>query len=156
MRISPTKFISLLFLVLSVFYLYSAYNIQVFAFDENAPFNARTFPIYLGWAGIVLSSLKIILPEKNTIIVNHKHLDYKSITYLVIISLIYAAVILKIGYFISTSLFLFASYYFLGERRWGLMFILSFPFVAAFMYLLHGLLNIYLRDPFLKYIGVMG
>ena len=156
MRISPTKFISLLFFVLSVFYLYSAYNIQVFAFDENAPFNARTFPIYLGWAGIVLSSLKIILPEKNTIIVNHKHLDYKSIAYLVIISLIYAAVILKIGYFISTSLFLFASYYFLGERRWGLMFILSFPFVAAFMYLLHGLLNIYLRDPFLKYIGVMG
>ena len=156
MRISPTKFISLLFLVLSVFYLYTGYNIQVFAFDENAPFNARTFPIYLGWAGIVLSSLKIVLPEKNTIMVNHKHLDYKSITYLVIISLIYAAVILKIGYFISTSLFLFASYYFLGERRWGLMFILSFPFVAAFMYLLHGLLNIYLRDPFLKYIGVMG
>ena len=156
MRISPTKFISLLFLVLSVFYLYTAYNIQVFAFDENAPFNARTFPIYLGWAGIILSSLKIILPEKVTTEVNHKHLDYKSISYLIIISLIYAAIILKIGYFISTSLFLFASYYFLGERRWGLMFILSFPFVAAFMYLLHGLLNIYLRDPFLKYIGVMG
>ena len=156
MRISPTKFISLLFLVLSVFYLYTAYNIQVFAFDENAPFNARTFPIYLGWAGIILSSLKIILPEKITTEVNHKHLDYKSIIYLIIISLIYAAVILKIGYFISTSLFLFASYYFLGERRLGLMFILSFPFVAAFMYLLHGLLNIYLRDPFLKYIGVMG
>ena len=156
MRISPTKFISLLFLVLSVFYLYTAYNIQVFAFDENAPFNARTFPIYLGWAGIILSSLKIILPEKITTEVNHKHLDYKSISYLIIISLIYAAIILKIGYFISTSLFLFASYYFLGERRWGLMFILSFPFVAAFMYLLHGLLNIYLRDPFLKYIGVMG
>ena len=156
MRISPTKFISLLFLVLSVFYLYTAYNIQVFTFDENAPFNARTFPIYLGWAGIILSSLKIILPEKITTEVNHKHLDYKSIIYLIIISLIYAAVILKVGYFISTSLFLFASYYFLGERRWGLMFILSFPFVAAFMYLLHGLLNIYLRDPFLKYIGVMG
>ena len=156
MRISPPKFISLLFLVLSVFYLYTAYNIQVFAFDENAPFNARTFPIYLGWAGIILSSLKIILPEKVTSEVNYKHLDYKSIIYLIIISLIYAAVILKIGYFISTSLFLFASYYFLGERRWGLMFILSFPFVAAFMYLLHGLLNIYLRDPFLKYIGVMG
>ena len=119
MRISPTKFISLLFLVLSVFYLYTAYNIQVFAFDENAPFNARTFPIYLGWAGIILSSLKIILPEKITTEVNHKHLDYKSIIYLIIISLIYAAVILKIGYFISTSLFLFASYYFLGERRWG-------------------------------------
>ena len=156
MNINTTKIISLLFFIFSSFYLYTAYQIQVFAFDENAPFNARTFPIYLGWAGIFLSSLKIILPEKVTVEVNHKHLDYKSIIYLIIISLIYAAVILKIGYFISTSLFLFASYYFLGERRWGLMFILSFPFVAAFMYLLHGLLNIYLRDPFLKYIGVMG
>jgi hypothetical protein len=29
-------------------------------------------------------------------------------------------------------------------------------FVAAFMFLLHGVLDIYLRDPFLKLIGVMG
>ena len=156
MRISPTKLISLLFLVLTAFYLYTAYNIQVFSFDENAPFNARTFPIYLGYAGIFLSLFKIILPEKTTVIVNHKHLDYKSIGCLIVISLIYAAVILKIGYFVSTSLFLIASYYFLGERRWVWMFLLSFPFVAIFMYLLHGILNIYLRDPFLKYIGVMG
>ena len=109
MRISPTKFISLLFFVLSVFYLYTAYNIQVFSFDENAPFNARTFPIYLGYAGIFLSVLKILLPEKKTVIVNHKHLDYKSISYLIVISIIYGAVILKVGYFISTSLFLIAS-----------------------------------------------
>ncbi len=156
MRISPTKFISLLFLVLSALYLYSAYNIQVFAFDENAPFNARTFPIYLGYAGIFLSLLKIILPEKNTIIVDHKVLDYKSIIYLIIVSVIYGAVILKIGYFLSTSLFLISSYYLLGERRWIWMFILSFPFVAIFMYLLHGVLNIYLRDPLLQYLGVIG
>ena len=156
MRISPTKFISLLFLVLSVFYLYTAYNIQVFSFDENAPFNARTFPIYLGYAGIFLSALKILLPEKKTVIVNHKHLDYKSISYLIVISIIYGAVILKVGYFISTSLFLIASYYFLGERRWIWMFLLSFPFVAIFMFLLHGVLNIYLRDPFLKMLGIMG
>ena len=70
MRISPTKFISLLFLVLSVFYLYTAYNIQVFAFDEKAPFNARTFPIYLGWAGIILSSLKIYDPYPERAIVS--------------------------------------------------------------------------------------
>ena len=156
MRISPTKFISLLFLVLSVFYLYTAYNIQVFSFDENAPFNARTFPIYLGYTGIFLSALKILLPEKKTVIVNHKHLDYKSISYLIVISIIYGAIILKVGYFISTSLFLIASYYFLGERRWIWMFLLSFPFVAIFMFLLHGVLNIYLRDPFLKMLGIMG
>ena len=156
MRISPTKFISLLFLVLSTLYLYSAYNIQVFAFDENAPFNARTFPSYLGSAGIFLALLKIILPEKTTVIVDHKVLDYKSIIYLIIVSVIYGAVILKIGYFLSTSLFLISSYYLLGERRWIWMFILSFPFVAIFMYLLHGVLNIYLRDPLLQYLGIIG
>ena len=81
---------------------------------------------------------------------------YSTTGILILIAIIYGATILKIGYFLTTSLFLFASYYFLGERRWFLMFLLSFPFVAAFMYLLHGVLDIYLRDPFLKMIGVMG
>lgn len=156
MRISATKFISLLFFIFSAFYLYTANQIVVFTFDENAPFNARTFPIYLGWAGIFLSSLRIILPEKITTEVNHKHLDYKSIILLILVSVVYGAVILKIGYFLSTSLFLIASYYFLGERRWIWMFLLSFPFVALFMFLLHGLLNIYLRDPLLQYLGIIG
>ena len=156
MRISPTKFISLLFLVLSVFYLYTAYNIQVFTFDENAPFNARTFPIYLGYTGLFFSGLKLILPDPDTIKVEHRSLEYKKTGILILIAIIYGATILKVGYFLTTSLFLFASYYFLGERRWILMLLLSFPFVAAFMYLLHGILDIYLRDPFLKSIGVMG
>ena len=140
MNINTTKIISLLFFIFSAFYLYTAYQIQVFAFDENAPFNARTFPIYLGYAGLFFSGLKLILPDPDTIKV----------------AIIYGATILKVGYFLTTSLFLFASYYFLGERRWVLMFLFSFPFVAGFMYLLHGVLEIYLRDPFLKSIGVMG
>ena len=156
MRISPTKFISLLFFIFSVFYLYTAHQIVVFTFDENAPFNARTFPIYLGWAGIFFSGLKIILPEKVPTKIDHKYLDYKSIIYLILVSIIYGAVILKVGYFLSTSLFLITSYYLLGERRWLWMFLLSFPFVAIFMFLLHGVLNIYLRDPLLKYLGIIG
>ena len=156
MRISPTKFISLLFFIFSVFYLYTAHQIVVFTFDENAPFNARTFPIYLGWAGIFFSGLKIVLPEKIPTEVDHKYLDYKSIIYLILVSIIYGAVILKVGYFLSTSLFLIVSYYLLGERRWIWMFLLSFPFVAIFMFLLHGVLNIYLRDPLLKYLGIIG
>ena len=98
----------------------------------------------------------MILPEKIKDDVDHKVLDYKSVVYLVLISLIYGFVILKIGYFLSTSLFLIASYYFLGERRWVWMFVLSFPFVALFMFLLQGILNIYLRDPFLQMLGIIG
>ena len=67
MNINTTKIISLLFFIFSALYLYTAYNIQVFSFDENAPFNARTFPIYLGKKIQFFSGLKIILPEPNTI-----------------------------------------------------------------------------------------
>ena len=156
MRISTDKIISLLFFVLSALYLYQTYQIRVFSFDEDAPFNAKTFPIYLGYLGLFLSMLYVVLPERTPTNVNHKVLDYKSTSFLVFIVAIYGLVILKIGFFLSTSLFLFFSYYFLGERRWIWIFILSFPFVALFMFLLHGLLDIYLRDPFLKMLGIIG
>ena len=156
MRISTDKIISLLFFVLSVFYLYQTYQIQVFSFDEHAPFNAKTFPTFLAYLGIFLSLLYVVLPEKNPSNVNHKVLDYKSTLILIIIVSIYGFILLKAGFFLSTSFFLFFSYYFLGERRWIWMFILSFPFVALFMFLLHGLLDIYLRDPFLKMLGIIG
>ena len=156
MKISSVKIISLLFFVLSAFYLYSAHQIQVFSFDENAPFNAKTFPIYLGDAGMFFAGLKILLPEKSIEEVDHNVLDYKKVIYLVIIMIFYGLTILRVGFFLSTSIFLLLSYYFLGERRWTLMLIFSFPFVAIFMFLLHGALNIYLRDPLLKYLGLIG
>ena len=103
-----------------------------------------------------LAGLKIILPERLKEEVDHKVLDYKKVIFLVIIMIFYGLTILRVGFFVSTSIFLLLSYYFLGERRWKFMIIFSFPFVALFMFLLHGLLNIYLRDPFLKYLGIIG
>ena len=156
MKLSPTKIISLLFFIFSAFYLYTAYQIEVFSFDENADFNAKTFPIYLGYAGLFFSGLKILLPDNSISEIDYKNLEFKKTIILVLIMTVYGATILKIGFFISTSIFLASSYYFLGERRWKWILLLSFPFVGLFMYLLHGLLNIYLRDPILKYIGVIG
>ena len=156
MKISSVKIISLLFFVLSAFYLYTAYQIQVFSFDENAPFNAKTFPIYLGYIGMFLAGLKIILPERTKEEVDHKVLDYKKVIFLVIIMIFYGLTILRVGFFLSTSFFLLFAYYFLGERRWKWMLIFSFPFVALFVFLLHGILDIYLRDPFLKLLGIIG
>ena len=156
MKISPSKIISLLFFIFSAFYLYTAYQIQVFTFDEDAAFNAKTFPIYLGYAGLMFSALYIILPETKPSNVDLKVLDYKKTITLVILMILYGLTIFRAGYFLSTSIFLILSYIILGERKWIWVFILSFPFVAVFMYLLHGLLNIYLRDPFLQLIGIMG
>ena len=156
MKINSVKIISLLFFILSVFYLYTAHQIQVFSFDENAPFNAKTFPIYLGYAGMFFSGLKLVLPDQKPVEVDARYLEFKKTTLLVLAVIFYGATILKVGFFLSTSLFLVFSYYFLGERRWKLILIFSFPFVAIFMYLLHGVLQVYLRDPLLKYIGIMG
>ena len=156
MKLSPTKIISLLFFIFSAFYLYTAYQIEVFSFNENADFNAKTFPIYLGYAGLFFSGLKILLPDNSISEIDYKNLEFKKTIILVLIMTVYGATILKIGFFISTSIFLASSYYFLGERRWKWILLLSFPFVGLFMYLLHGLLNIYLRDPILKYMGIMG
>jgi putative tricarboxylic transport membrane protein len=130
-NINTTKIISLLFFIFSAFYLYTAYQIQVFAFDENAPFNARTFPIYLGYAGLFFSGLKLILPDPNTIKVEHKNLEYKKTGILILIAIIYGATILKVGYFLTTSLFLFASYYFLGEKKMDINVYIIFPFCSC-------------------------
>ena len=156
MKINSVKIISLLFFVLSTFYLYTAHQIQVFSFDENAPFNAKTFPIYLGYAGMFFSGLKLVLPDQKPVEVDAKYLEFKKTSLLVLAVIFYGITILKVGFFLSTSLFLVFSYYFLGERRWKLILIFSFPFVAIFMYLLHSVLQVYLRDPLLKYIGIMG
>ena len=156
MKLNSVKIISLLFFILSAFYLYTAHQIQVFAFDENAPFNAKTFPIYLGYTGMFLSALRMILPEKSSEEVNHNVLDYRKVIFLVIIMIFYGLTILRVGFFLSTSIFLLFAYYFLGERRWKWMLLFSFPFVGLFMFLLHGVLDIYLRDPLLKYLGIIG
>ena len=156
MKINSVKIISLLFFVLSAFYLYTAHQIQVFSFDENAPFNAKTFPIYLGYAGMFFSGLKLVLPDQKPVEIDVRYLEFKKTILLVLAVIFYGVTILKVGFFLSTSLFLVFSYYFLGERRWKLILIFSFPFVAIFMYLLHGVLQVYLRDPLLKYIGIMG
>ena len=156
MKISTVKIISLLFFIFSAFYLYTAYQIRVFSFDENAAFNAKTFPIYLGYFGMFIAALKIVLPEKASEEVDQKFLNYKKTLVLVLIMVIYGLTIRPVGFFLSTSLFLLSSYYFLGERRWLRMFMLSFPFVAIFMFLIHGLLDIYLTDPILKALGVIG
>ena len=156
MKISTVKIISLLFFIFSAFYLYTAYQIRVFSFDENTAFNAKTFPIYLGYFGMFIAGLKIALPEKKSEEVDQQFLNYKKTLVLVLIMVIYGLTIRPVGFFLSTSLFLISSYYFLGERRWLRMFMLSFPFVAIFMFLIHGLLDIYLTDPILKSLGVIG
>ena len=153
--ISENKIIFLIFFVISSLYLYGSYNIPIHAFDLNAPFNAATFPKFIGMVGIGISALFIVLPEASKPNVNYKALDFKNTTILLVLMLVYAFFIQTVGFFLSTSFFLLLAFYALGERRKKVLFFFSFPFVAIFMLILIKGLDIYLRDPFLKMIGLI-
>ena len=155
MKISSVKIISLLFFVLSAFYLYTAYQIQVFSFDENAPFNAKTFPIYLGYAGMFLAGLKIILPERLKEEVDHKVLDYKKVIFLVIIMIFYGLTILRVGFFYLHQFFYSYLIIFWREKM-EIYDNFLIPICCYFYVFITRTLNIYLRDPFLKYLGIIG
>ena len=59
-----------------------------------------------------LLGLKIVLPDPNPIEVDPTYLDLKR-QFFSNYMIFYGATILKVGFFLSTSLFLVASYYFL-------------------------------------------
>jgi len=154
--ISANKIIFIIFFFISSLYLYLSYNIPIHAFDMNAPFNAATFPKFIGIAGIMVSLLFLFIPETSKPDINYENLDFKNSLILITLMIFYGFFIQRIGFLISTSVFLFIAFYVLGERRKIILFIFSFPFVALFMFLLIKGLDIYLRDPFLKWLGLIG
>ena len=102
-----------------------------------------------------LAGLKIILPERLKEEVDHKVLDYRKVIFLIIIMIFYGLTILRVGFSYLHQFFYYLSYYFL-EKEDGNDVNFFFSICWIFMFLLHGLLNIYLRDPLLKYIGIIG
>jgi len=67
----------------------------------------------------------------------------------------YGIIIKSVGFFLSTNLFLLISYYYLGVRSYKVLLLCSFPVVAGLQFMLHGLLDVYIRDPFLQFLGVI-
>ena len=132
MKINSVKIISLLFFVLSAFYLYTAHQIQVFAFDEGAPFNAKTFPIYLGYAGMFFSGLKIVLPDHNPIKVDPKYLEFRKTILLVFTMIVYGATILKVGFFFINFAFFSLFILFFGRKKMEIYYNFFFPLRSNF------------------------
>ena len=77
----------------------------------------------------------------------------KYLSYLLVFS--YGLIIKTVGFFLSTNLFLIIAYYYLGVRSIKLIFFCSVPVVAGLQFLLHELLDVYIRDPLLQSIGII-
>jgi putative tricarboxylic transport membrane protein len=153
MTINYTRISAFIFLLIFLIYSYLAGEIRVFAFDENADFNARTFPKLISYLGIIVSLLTLVLSKNE----KENMGQYEWISVIVLFALVfsYGVLIKTIGFFVSTNLFLIISYLYLGVRSYKVIIFSSFPVVAALQFMLHGLLDVYIRDPFLQFLGVI-
>ena len=153
MTINFTRISAFVFLLIFLIYSYLAGEIRVFAFDENADFNARTFPKLISYLGILVSLLTLVLSKNE----KEDMGQYEWVGVIILFALVfsYGLLIKTIGFFVSTNLFLVISYLYLGVRSYKVIIFSSFPVVAGLQFMLHGLLDVYIRDPFLQFLGVI-
>lgn len=153
MTINYTRISAFIFLLIFLIYSYLAGEIRVFAFDENADFNARTFPKLISYLGIIVSLLTLVLSKNE----EENMSQYEWISVIILFALVfsYGLLIKTIGFFVSTNLFLIVSYMYLGVRSYKVIILSSLPVVAGLQFMLHGLLDVYIRDPFLQFLGVI-
>ena len=153
MSINYTRISALIFLLLFLVYSYLAGEIRVFSFDENADFNARTFPKFISYLGIVVSFLTLVLSKNED--ESFGQYEWLKVFGLFVLVFTYGIIIKSVGFFLSTNLFLLISYYYLGVRSYKVLLLSSLPVVAGLQFMLHELLDVYIRDPFLQFLGVI-
>ena len=153
MTINYTRISAFIFLLIFLIYSYLAGEIRVFAFDENADINARTFPKLISYLGIIVSLLTLVLSKNEE--ENMSQYEWVSVIILFALVFSYGLLIKTIGFFVSTNLFLIISYLYLGVRNYKVIIFSSFPVVAGLQFMLHGLLDVYIIDPFLQFLGVI-
>lgn len=150
---------ALIFLALSIAYGIEAGRIELYFGGEEEAFTARTFPVALAWAGGIVAFLLLISPvdpDPEPPLREIRRYDWLRVLALLGLMTAYGLAIQRIGFFLSTSLFLLGGYAILGERRPSMLLLASFPVAAVFQFLLQGLLGVYLNDPFLSRIGITG
>ncbi len=141
---------ALLFLALSLGYGALALQIELFPGSEYQLFTARTLPFGLAAAGIVVSFLMLVLPSRSAEPApTTAGFKWAKVAGLCALMLFYGATITRLGFVVSTSLFLIGGILLLGERRWHVALGLSLPVALAFWALLTQLLGIYLEPGLL-------
>jgi len=153
LRINLSRISALIFLLLFSIYSYLAGEIRVFTFDVDAPFNAKTFPKLISYVGILFSFLALIFSKNEDEPVSQY--EWLKVFFLFVLVFTYGLIIKTVGFFLSTNLFLIIAYYYLGVRSIKLILFCSVPVVAGLQFMLHDLLDVYIRDPLLQSIGII-
>ena len=112
----------------------------------------------LAWFGSIIAFLIVVLPSRDTESADAatiRRLDWRHVLPLLVLMILYGLTIRSVGFFVSTSVFLLAGFLILGERRWLVLAAAPIPIAAAFQFLLHGVLGIYIADPLLQVLGII-
>ncbi len=142
--ISKERIGAIFFLVLSILYGYMAGEIKLYPGDELDPMTARTLPYVLAGLGIVFSIVLLATGKQGDRGVDIRGLDWKPVIALMLLSLFYGFALDWLGFLVSTTFFLMAGFYILGEKRPKILLLVAVPFVFIFWFGLTQMLDIYL------------
>lgn len=155
MKITRDRMSALFFLALSIAYYLGATGIELYPGDEEELINAQTFPKFIGVMAGIFSFLILVLPAKG----EEEKIDWAGFDWvrpvlLCALMVGYGLTIKWPGFFLATSFFLICGILVLGERRWWAVLVASIPVAAGFEFILDGLLDIYIEDPFVIWLGL--
>lgn len=140
---------ALFFLVLCVAYFWISQDIRIMPFARNDPVTPQTVPRALAIVGGIIAFLMLVLPPKGPRPTGGPFdgwglFAWGRVISLGLVMLAYGFLLTRVGFIVSTSLFLIAGYLILGERRWTVLLAASVPVVVVFWALLTQLLGLYL------------
>lgn len=140
---------ALFFLALCIAYWLLAQDIRVMPFARNDPVTPQTVPRALAIVGAIIAFLMLVLPPKGERPTGGPFdgwglFAWGRVISLGLVMLAYGYLLTRVGFIISTSLFLIGGYLILGERRWAVILAASVPVVIVFWAILTQLLGLYL------------
>ena len=111
------------------------------------PFKPNTLPIGLAGLGVLFSSLIILLPKMDDLSKDaegYRGFAWGQALILVAMMVAYALLLRPLGFIASTTLFIVAAAWLLGETRHGRSFTIGLIASGLIWYLVDNLLGIYL------------
>ncbi len=144
MSLTKERIGAMFFLVLSIVYGYLAFQIKLYPGDELDAMTARTLPFFLSGMGILFSLVLLGTGNQEDHGSNIAGLEWKPVILLMLLSLVYGFALDWLGFLISTTLFLIAGFWILGEKRPKILLMVAVPFVFIFWFGLTQMLEIYL------------
>lgn len=143
--LSKTKIGAALFLLMFIGYAWMATEIPLDFWSQQEVFNARSMPLIVSAAGILICLLLLIFTAEDSSWEVIKGYHWRATVSLVGAMVLYGLLLEYLGFLLATTAFLAGSYRILGERRPGRLLLASVPLAVGFWILISSL-GIYL-DP---------